>query len=392
MIKHKGAFCNNIDSFNKLLETNSLLSIKKDKLYFNKKEFVYDIFSSDVKDKDQRYFKIKLSGETDSIIPDFIELLKIVREQTYRAEGNINILWDDISNYYSIKAYPDINKIENLMRKLLTTFMLTNIGINWTNETLPTEVKSTLKRKHKEESSNTNLLHETDFIQLADFLFKPYQTQDISSLYKQLKNCKDISELKLDSLREYIPKSNWERYFKEYVNCEDEYLNKKWSRLYELRCIIAHNNLLSKNDFNEITELVKELEPKIQEAIDNIDKIIIPKDEKELVIENVVTAIDEKSMEFNKRWREVEKDVRDLYIKQGLGTSDKLVKIRRMITELISMNILVPEFITELDPIGEFRDKLFKLEDKTNQDEITFMTEKLKDFYNKFIFLESPFI
>ncbi len=303
-----------------------------------------------MKDKEQRFFRIKLSGNGDGIINDFIDLLKIIREQTYRADGNINTLWDDISNYYSIKAYPEINRIENLMRKLLTTFMLTNIGINWTDETLPKEVKSTIKRKSKDENHNTNLLHETDFIQLADFLFKPYQTKDINTLYKQLKNCKDISELTLEDLREFIPKSNWERYFKVFVNCEDDYLNKKWARLYELRCIIAHNNLLSQIEFEEISMLVKELEPKIQEAIDNIDNIIIPKEEKEQVIENVVTSIDEKTKDFIKIWKSIEKEIRELHIRI-FGESLRNVKIKKMITELINENMLPAEFLDHLDPI-----------------------------------------
>lgn len=389
MIKHKGSFCNNIKSFNKLLETNSLITIKENKLIFNKKEFGYEIFSSDVKDKEQRYFKIKISGVDDSIIPDFIDLLKIIREQAFRADGNINILWDDISNYYSIQAYPSINRIENLMRKLLTTFMLTNIGVNWTNETLPSEVKSTLKKKNKEE--NSNLLHETDFIQLAEVLFKSYATQDISNLFKQLKNCMDISELSLEKLKEFIPKSNWERYFKTFVNCEDEYLNKKWTRLYELRCIIAHNNLLSKNDFEEIYLLVSELEPKIQEAIDSIDKIIIPKEEKEQVIENVVTAIDERNKEFLSIWRDVVDEVRELYIAKQLGTSEQKVIFKKMVVELIEKDILSQEFLSEVEPIGIFRDSIIKLQDKIKQEEIDHMTEQIKKFYNKYIFLESPF-
>lgn len=391
MIKHKWSFCDNIESFNKLLETNSLLSIKKDKLIFKKHEFRYEIFTSDVKDKEQRFFRIKLSGSGDGIINNFIDLLKIVREQTYRADGNINTLWDDISNYYSIKAYPEINRIENLMRKLLTTFMLTNIGINWTDETLPTEVKSTIKRKSKNENHNTNLLHETDFIQLADFLFKPYQTKDINNLYKQLKNCKDISELTLEELREFIPKSNWERYFKVFVNCEDDYLNKKWARLYELRCIIAHNNLLSQTEFEEISMLVRELEPKIQEAIDNIDNIIIPKEEKEHVIENVVTSIDEKTGEFITIWKTIEKEIRDLHTR-NFGESPRNVGVKKMITELIDKSILPNEFLDQFDPIWLFRNKLVHLDHKINQEEISIMIDKAYAFYNQYICFEIPFI
>jgi hypothetical protein len=53
--------------------------------------------------------------------------------------------------------------------------MLTNVGINWTNETVPVEIKQSINRKGKTQYY-TNFLHETDFIHLADFLFKAYQT------------------------------------------------------------------------------------------------------------------------------------------------------------------------------------------------------------------------
>jgi len=383
MLRIKGNFCNNTDSFNKLLETNSLISIKKDKLFFNKKEFSYWNFTSEVKDKDQRYFKIKLEGQEESIIPQFLELLKIIREQTFRADGNINILWDDISNYYSTKAYPEINKIENLMRKLLTTFMLTNIGINWSNETLPTEVKSSLKLKNKKDNSNTNLLHETDFIQLADFLFKPYQTQDISNLYKQLKNCKDISELDLNNLKEFIPRSNWERYFKTFVNFENELLNKKWSKLYELRCIIAHNNFLSHFEYEETIALINELTPRIYEAIDSIDKIIVPTEEKDQVIENVVTSIDDNSKEFLSKWREVNKFIQQLYVDK-IGPLDTANNISNMIVSLVEKSTLKQDFLDDIEPIGIFRDKLVKLEYKVDVNEVILMTKMLQDFYSKY--------
>ncbi len=392
MMEHKGSFCSNIESFNKLLETNSLVTIKKNKIIFESTEFVYEIFSEDVKDKNQRFFRIKLTGTDESIIPIFLELLKTIREQIKRAEGNLNVLWDDISNYYSAKAYPEINRIENLMRKLLTSFMLTNIGLNWTDETLPSEMRSSLKKKGKSENPNINVLHETDFIQLADFLFRPYQTNDINNLFKTLKSTKKSEELDLKELKEYIPRSNWERYFKSFVNFEDGYLNKKWTRLYELRCIVAHNNLLNKFEFEETIELIKELEPKIKEALNSIDKIVIPKEEKEQVIVNAVTAIDERSKVFFEKYRDVEEEIKRLYKREYKDEEEGKLALKKRVKILVEKNILSQEFLNELNPIGAFRDKLATLSDKISQEEIETMTNQVSEFYSKRVFLEPPFI
>jgi hypothetical protein len=106
IIKEKDAFCSTVETFNKLLETNSLIQLEGDSLVFHGKVFKYQVFSSEVKGQNQRYFKITLKTSDKSDIPDFLNLLKIIREQVNRAEGNINTLWDDISNFYSIQAYP----------------------------------------------------------------------------------------------------------------------------------------------------------------------------------------------------------------------------------------------------------------------------------------------
>ncbi len=353
-------------------------------------EFTYEIFTNDVKEKEQRYFKIKLTGQSDDIIPEFIELLKIIREQVYRAEASVNTLWDDLSNHYSVKAYPEINRIENLMRKLITTFMLTNIGINWTNETVPSEVKSSLKRKGKGEFENANWLHETDFIQLADFLFKSYSTLDINNFFKELKSCTHITQLSLKTIKEYVPRSNWERYFKTYVNCEDDYLNKKWSRLYELRCIIAHNNLLSRMQYDEIVLLVNELEITITEAINNVDKISIPQEEQEQIIENVI-SIDERNMPFIKAWKEIEKEITDLFNRVGLKTESEKRSLKTKVKQLVDKGVLPLDFLTDLDSIGKFRNTLADMSENVDPGEILKMTAQIEDFYNRRVFLESPF-
>jgi len=141
-------------------------------------------------------------------------------------------------------------------------------------------------------------LHETDFIQLADCLFKPFPTKEVDFLYKQLEQAKRNSDLHLDNLREFIPKSNWARYFSSLVDCEDTFLRKRWTELYDLRCLVAHNNLMRKSDFDRIVTLISEIKPKLEKAIGNLDKVKVPEQEKENLAENIVANLSNPKIKF----------------------------------------------------------------------------------------------
>ena len=65
--------------------------------------------------------------------------------------------------------------------------------------------------------------------------------------------------MKREDLLQYVPKSNWDRYFSNIVECEGEYILKRWNTLYELRCKIAHNKIVIKKDYERITCLIKEV-------------------------------------------------------------------------------------------------------------------------------------
>jgi hypothetical protein len=71
-------------------------------------------------------------------------LLKTIKTTIHNAGGQPETLWNDVSFYYSQKAYPLIHKIENLMRKLIAYFMLTTIGKEWVTITSPNALERLL--------------------------------------------------------------------------------------------------------------------------------------------------------------------------------------------------------------------------------------------------------
>lgn len=296
IIETKGAFCNNLPSFNNLLKASSDIHIKGDKLTFRNISVNYKVQTEEMNEGNQRYFHIILNMSEPDKITVFEELQKNIRVILAKATNRtqIQILWDDVSFYYANKAYPLIYEIENLMRKLITKFMLTNVGGGWTRDNIPDVVKDSIRKKRLEKQDNSpDYLYETDFIQLANFLFVPYQTKSTELLMEKLKSISTLEQVNLEELKSFIPKSNWDRHFSDIVTCEHEYLKKRWDDLYELRCRIAHNNRINREDFNKTERLVAELKDKLQVAIENLDKINISSDDKENIAESLIMNTNE---------------------------------------------------------------------------------------------------
>ncbi len=170
------------------------------------------------------------------------------------------------------------------MRKLITKFMLTTVGLGWTKETIPDELKKSPRLTKAD--TNNNYLYETDFIQLSNFLFDEYRTLDISTLIKKITELSGDS-VQVSEISDFIPKSNWERYFQVSVDCEGDYLKNRWEKLYKLRCKIAHNSAFGKSDFEQTEKLALEVKTKLDAAIQALDTIHLTEEDKEDLVETV---------------------------------------------------------------------------------------------------------
>lgn len=219
------------------------------------------------------------------------------------SNGNVQSLWDDISFHYAQISYPHIHEIENLMRKLITKFMLTNVGLGWAKDTVPEDVKK--KTRAEKGDFNNNYLYEVDFIQLSEFLFSEYRTLELSSLIKKISEIKGET-VNVSEISEFIPKSNWKRYFEPHVDCDAAYLESRWKKLYELRCKIAHNNSYSKSDFEQVNKLSQEVKEKLEKAIESLDAISVPEDERDELLESVIGHSSQNAAAFLSHWRELE--------------------------------------------------------------------------------------
>lgn len=191
ILPKNASFCDSTDGFNRLLEVDSAMKIKKNLLRFkDKHDCAYQIVSGELNDKDQRYFQLKFTIDPDESsveqeIESFNSLLKAVKATAIGVtKGQIEVLWDDITLYYSEQAYKKIYEIENLMRKLIANFLLITIGKDWDKEATPAEMREAANKQRKERAS---FLYSIDFIDLTRFLLKPYSKNTEQEIFTKIK-------------------------------------------------------------------------------------------------------------------------------------------------------------------------------------------------------------
>ncbi|HHQ6001849.1 TPA: hypothetical protein ACSRWF_003746, partial [Morganella morganii] len=245
-------------------------------------------------------------------LSEFSDLCRSIKKLLHmNSKNSVQTLWDDISFHYASRSYPMIYEIENLMRKLITKFMLTNVGLGWTKETVPEELKKSSRTENID--NNINYLYETDFIQLSNFLFDDYRTLDITAFIKRISEI-DTETVRIDEINDFIPRSNWERYFQSYVDCDGSYLKARWEKLYKLRCKIAHNNTFTKPDYEQIEKLVNEVKSKLLTAIESLDKITVSDNEKEDLAEIAASNSSIVFGSFIQKWKILESLIIDLLV------------------------------------------------------------------------------
>lgn len=304
-INSDGDFCTTKASFCSLLESYEKLKIENNKLFWDDKEFQFELYDGTVLNSTHKFFHLKLINSTFENKNEFLSALKVIRTILSKVNNNQppEILWDDISSEYAIQAYPVIHELENLMRKLITKFMITKVGLSWTKDNIPKEVSESIKNANS--NKRQNYIYDTDFIQLSNFLFKDYTVARVEEFIEKIKKANEVSDLNLDELKKIVPQSNWTRYFNPIVDCTSEELSSKWDKLYRLRCKVAHNNFMEEEDFNNLLKTSDSVKSIIQDAIKNLDKVNINEEDKEDLAESAAINLNKMYGDFVVKWKVV---------------------------------------------------------------------------------------
>jgi hypothetical protein len=326
IFRRTDTFCDTDRSFTRLLQVDSNIVVGDGVVRFQGQPTCnFKIVAGEVaaKKQKQRYFQLRFTWDGDPVaapedLERFNSLLKAVRGAIAQAGGEAHTLWNDVSGYYARAAYPLIHEIENLMRRLIANFMLVNVGSEWPSETLPSGVEEAVRKSKRKDDGEDgaakgkgrnylNVLHELDFIHLGDILFDAYSKKTPLDLYARLKDVKTSEDV--GALQDFIPQSNWKRYFQKLVDCDDSYLESRWKKLYVLRCKVAHNAILTGHDLVELSKLIDEVKPKLLDAVGKLSNVTVPPDEVELVAESAARTVNAAVDEFIALWQQLESAV-----------------------------------------------------------------------------------
>lgn len=354
--------CISPDSFKRLLSTHKDIKVENKSICYKNKKFNYKLASGLLSDNSIYY---DLSIEIDDNFNDeeiYSELLKEIRVICNKLSGrNIIELQSAISEFYCKKGYEKIFTLETIMRKLIYKFMAISIGYKWKDESTPREVAESIRNKNED----VNFLHEIDFIKLSDFLFKDIYKKDYQSLIKEIKSKDNSEHIDVKELKEFLPYTNWERFFAERVDCESTYLKSRWDKLYEHRCSIAHNKTFSKQQYIELENIYNEVFEKLNSALDSINDIHVEQDEREEIAENISVAKNDITSEFIKLYNLITKYVREIcemcsssddkYNSAATNKTNFLMQIRYLCH---NKGIIERELLHELEDLAHFRNLL----------------------------------
>ena len=268
------------------------LSLVKDTLSYENEQGKIKISEKKTKESEGVVYTITFSSDSDN---EPTKLLKMFRQviSNIKDENQKNIaileLRNDFAKERSEKLYSNIYTLENSIRKLISKFMLETLGMKW-YESTPQDVRKTVK--DSEYKWNNDCLYHLDFIQLSYFLTIPYADKS-GSIVDELKKCidKEITEEEKKELRLLIPQNNWDRYFNALVDCDSEKFKTNLEKLYEYRCDIAHNRIISKKDYDECLKKCNEMQKIIDDAIRKLDTVEINEEEKKNTAERTIDEV-----------------------------------------------------------------------------------------------------
>lgn len=392
LIDSKEEFCKSVTSLNNLIQSYDQILIVDKIIKYLGCDFTYSVQLGDPENTEHRFFHIKVGNTKKDNLVSFQQFLKLLRVILSKISGlPVEVLNDDLSSSRCITAYPIIHNIENKMRKLITKFMLTNIGLGWTKEQIPKEVVDSLKSSKVKPA---NFLYEIDFIQLSKFLFNNYASLDSKKIVEKINAATSIEDLDLSELREFVPQSNWDRYFAKIVDCTNEFLEKRWKRLYDIRNKIAHNRFISEDELEDLTIISREVDEKLQAAIDNLDKIHITTEQKEEVAENIAFNRDEWYADFLGAWNQFLEALQRIALIVAKEDSKKRVvngkNWRAMINLIIANTSIGKEYKTQFIELSAFRSTLLHQTDVIfTQESILERMALLIKLYDELIALEN---
>lgn len=256
---------------NGIQEKNGAISIIKD----SKIKISASISLFDAKQEslvaDGNSFLISVSGSLESLANLRYKLLAYLKALRFE---DVYILTDDVSAEIACKIYPNINKIENYLRKFLLKFFVTKYGEKWWSMTADQTMENKVKTRQDNETVFNalikNKVYSIDFGDLGRIIYAS------SSGYNEKENIiKDLMQIKtLDDVKklQHEVQSNQVKFFQKTFT--DKGFRGYWQNLEKIRNKVAHNTLFTLEDLAKSQELVDAVNKILQDADKEIDNLV----------------------------------------------------------------------------------------------------------------------
>lgn len=241
---------------------------------------------------------IKVEGD-DNMEAFRYPLVKYLKDEKF---DFIYILTDDISKEISETLYPQINSLENLLRKYLTTFFATRLGPKWWNDIATDELNKKVRdRRNTENLFSKQIINGKeeplvdtksfliDFKDLGEIIYRVsagnLKSDDIIKQIEKLDE-KDSANLSKSviNLKSEI-RTNIKKHFPEFEKID---FQEKWEFLYNIRNKVAHNGLISRQDSEIANNHLAELTKFMKKQNDDLGRLQFDPDEIAVYQENIV--------------------------------------------------------------------------------------------------------
>ncbi|MBE6810710.1 MAG: hypothetical protein E7521_06605 [Ruminococcaceae bacterium] len=241
-------------------------------------------------------FTVKIYS--DDYIPSptdkYLEQLKLTIKKEIKSDWE-KIVWlvDEDAATLSVSLYPIIYSVENLARQLINEVMTKEYGITWWDRFVPISIKEKHQNRfvvYKQSVPNFNNIDERLLtIDIADLQkiftycskkWKPAPDADIDRYLSELTaltNERIIEKIKSNS---EIELDLWLEHFSKYLPVD---FLERFEDFSKDRNHVAHNKLLDRNIHGKILANAKHLEKDLVTALEKVDKIVVSKEQKEII-------------------------------------------------------------------------------------------------------------
>jgi predicted transport protein len=366
-----------IRSLKNLLQADDDIELKNKKFKVRNYEGDYTITTGNIKNAKQEgiYFHLTFSCQKEEDIEAFVTALKEIKKGLYKfSQKHVYVLWDDVSYYYSHKAYVYIHKVENLMRKLLSKFMLVNVGIKWEENYAPLDVRNSIRQENKDVNFLTNL----DFIKLSDFLFSENYPKHKEDIIRKLKGAQSLENIDLEEIQSLLPNSNWSKFFSAIVDQDGNYIKKRWEKLYDLRNKVAHNKEFKLLDLQDVQKLTEDINPYLEDALAKLDEVVVTEEQIEDVVTEVVSEGQPEVIDFLDWMKKLEHSLRKFYQVHVDAKNYQTVAVKQLIEAVKTFHRIDPDVsAVELDSLSKKIETVFDLKKRVNSAEFRAISQHI---------------